>query len=63
MPWCGFEIRDERVAEIFREHVGGAPTQAVAALLGVASRTAARRVQQARDAGLLPATKQGKKKG
>jgi hypothetical protein len=53
----------ERVAEIYREHVGGAPTQAVAALLGVSWRTAARRVQQARDAGLLPATTQGKKKG
>ncbi|MGH3869153.1 MAG: DUF6214 family protein [Pseudonocardiaceae bacterium] len=44
----------ERVASIYREHHGGAPLQAVAKLLSTSRRTAARRVAQAREAGLLP---------
>lgn len=44
----------ERVASIYREHHGGAPLQAVAMLLSTSRRTAARRVAQAREAGLLP---------
>jgi len=44
-----------RVAEVYEQHVaGGAPTAAVQMVLGYDSaRTAARRVQQARTAGLL----------
>jgi hypothetical protein len=52
----------EQVAEIYREHLGGAPTAAVEKLLGYSRRTAARRVRQARDAGLLPETEAGRKK-
>jgi hypothetical protein len=44
----------ERVAAIYREHHGGAPLQTVATLLSTSRRTAARRVAQAREAGLLP---------
>lgn len=52
----------EEVARIYREHVDASPTQAVAMLGGYTTRTAARRVQQARAAGLLPATTPGKRK-
>jgi hypothetical protein len=53
----------EDVARIYREHVDVSPTRAVKLLLGYKSeRTAARRVQQAREAGLLPATTPGKRK-
>ena len=52
----------EEVAKIYREHVDASPTRAVSLLLGYSERTAARRVQQARDAGLLPATTPGKRK-
>jgi hypothetical protein len=53
----------EDVARIYREHVDASPTQVVKLLLGYKSdRTAARRVQQARAAGLLPATTPGKRK-
>lgn len=53
----------EEVARIYREHVDASPTRAVAMLGGYASeRTAARRVQQAREAGLLPKTTPGKRK-
>ena len=53
----------QRVAEIYRENIGGKPTEAVAADLGVAHRTAASYVKQARDAKppLLPPTTKGKK--
>ncbi|WP_300008061.1 hypothetical protein [Pseudonocardia sp.] len=51
----------EEVARIYREHVADAPVKAVAALLGATERTAARRVQQARAAGLLPPTTRGRK--
>jgi hypothetical protein len=49
----------ERVASIYRAHHGGAPLQAVAKLLSISRRTAARRVAQARDAGLLPSSGAG----
>ena len=53
----------EEVARIYREHVDASPTRAVAMLGGYASeRTAARRVQQAREAGLLPKTTPGKRR-
>lgn len=52
-----------RVAEIYREHFDtGKPTQAVERAFGVSKRTAIRYVQDARAAGLLPATVPGKKK-
>jgi hypothetical protein len=53
----------ERVAKVYREHVGQRnPTQIVATVLGYSERTAARRIQQARQAGLLPPTTPGKRK-
>ncbi len=51
----------EQVAEIYREHIRGNPTAAVRSALGLPQRTAARRVQQARAAGLLPPTTRGRK--
>lgn len=47
----------KRVASIYLEYQGGAPLQAVAALLSISRRTAARRVAQAREAGLLPTSR------
>lgn len=52
----------EEVARIYRENLTSSPTRAVALACGYADRTAARRVQQARDAGLLPKTTPGKRK-
>jgi hypothetical protein len=52
----------EDVAKVYREHVDASPTQVVKLLLGYSERTAARRVQQAREAGLLPKTTPGKRK-
>ena len=52
----------EEVARVYREHLEESPTRAVALLLGYSDRTAARRVQQARTAGLLPSTSPGRKK-
>jgi hypothetical protein len=52
----------EEVAKVYREHLDASPTRAVSLLLGYSERTAARRVQQARKAGLLPATTPGKRK-
>ncbi|PSK99753.1 hypothetical protein CLV30_11756 [Haloactinopolyspora alba] len=44
----------ERVAEVYEEHAStGTPTKAVEQLLGYTRRTAARRVQQAKEAGLI----------
>lgn len=54
------ELRE--VAEIYKAHVPGNPTAAVEARLGLSRRTAARRVQQARAAGLLPPTTAGKRR-
>jgi hypothetical protein len=53
----------EQVANVYRDNVDAKPVQQVATILGYGSeRTAARRVQQARDAGLLPPTTPGKRK-
>jgi hypothetical protein len=52
----------EEVARVYRENVDTSPTEAVRVLLGYSKRTAARRVQQAREAGLLPKTTPGKRK-
>jgi len=54
--------RLQKVAEIYRQHFEQRPTEAVARSFGVSHRTAARYVQQARSAGLLPETEPGKKK-
>jgi transposase len=54
--------RLQRIADVYRQHVDGRPTDAVAKAFGVSPRTAARHVGQARDAGLLPPTTPGKKK-
>jgi len=51
------------VADVYRAHLGGAPTQAVASAFGVQGRMASKYVQLARSAGLLPLTTPGKKKG
>lgn len=56
------ELELQRVAEVYREHASGHPVQAVEALLGCSRRTASRRIKQAEEAGLLPATTQGKKR-
>ncbi len=53
----------EQVAKVYAENLQGSPVKAVQAVLGYKSeRTAARRVQQARDEGLLPPTTAGKRK-
>jgi hypothetical protein len=53
----------EQVAKVYRENLKAGPTQAVRLALRYPSdRTAARRVQQAREAGLLAATTPGKRK-
>lgn len=52
----------ERVARVYREHIDHQPTKAVGLILGYTQRTAARRVEQARAAGLLPPTTPGKPK-
>jgi hypothetical protein len=52
----------EEVAKVYRKHLKSDPTAAVARQLGYTHRTAARRVAQAREAGLLPATTPGKRK-
>ena len=53
----------EKVARVYREHIDTRPIQVVRSVCGYKSdRTAARRVQQARAAGLLPKTTPGKRK-
>ncbi|HEY6422638.1 MAG TPA: hypothetical protein VIY28_05180 [Pseudonocardiaceae bacterium] len=52
----------DEVARVYRAHVEASPTRAVELLLGYSARTAARRVAQAREAGLLPRTTPGKRK-
>lgn len=52
----------ERVAKTYRENPES-PTRAVELVLGYSKRTAARRVKQAEEAGLLPVTTPGKKRG
>jgi hypothetical protein len=50
------------VAEVYRRHIDGAPTQAVAKTFGVKPRMASVYVDRARKAGLLPHTTQGKRR-
>jgi hypothetical protein len=50
------------VAEVYRANLNGNPREAVKDLGPFSDRTASRRIEQARAAGLLPKTKQGKKK-
>jgi hypothetical protein len=53
----------EQVAKIYRDNIDSSPTNAVQTLMGYGShRTAARRVQQAEGAGLLPNTTKGKRR-
>lgn len=52
----------QKVAEVYREHITDRPTDSVRAAFGVSHRTAARYVQQAREAGILPETTPGKRK-
>jgi hypothetical protein len=53
----------EQVATVYRDNVDAKPVQQITTIMGYGSeRTAARRVQQARDAGLLPPTTPGKRK-
>jgi hypothetical protein len=54
--------RLQKVADLYRQHVNDRPTEAVARAFGVSHRTAARYVDQARKADLLPPTSPGKKK-
>jgi hypothetical protein len=51
----------ERVAEIYRANISTAPTKAVEHHFQVSQRMAAEYVSRARTAGLLPATRRGKK--
>lgn len=51
----------QQVANIYRAAFSSRPTQAVARAFGFSHRTAARRVADARTAGLLPLTTPGKK--
>jgi hypothetical protein len=51
----------EQVANIYRDHIDGRPTEAVATAFGKDRRTAARYVRLARDAGYLPDTTRGKR--
>lgn len=51
----------ELVARIYRESVAHKPVEAVQFALGTSYRTAARRVEQARAAGLLPKTTKGRR--
>ncbi|MFD3399432.1 hypothetical protein ACFWUU_02070 [Kribbella sp. NPDC058693] len=55
----------EKVARIYREYLNDkhGPTAAVRAAGGYTERTAARRVKQAEEAGLLPKTTPGKRRG
>jgi hypothetical protein len=51
----------EEVAKVYRDNLGGKPTEAVGRQYVVAPRTAAGYVEQARAAGILPPTTRGKK--
>ncbi len=53
----------EQVARVYRENIDGHPVAAVRVTMGYGSeRTAHRRVEQAREVGLLPPTTPGKKR-
>ncbi len=56
------QVELQQVADIYLAHLDSAPAKAVATLLGYADRTAARRVNEARAAGLLPESTQRKRK-
>jgi hypothetical protein len=51
----------ERVAEVYRDHLDGAPTKAVEEAFGVSHRQASNYVRSARDLGALGETTRGKK--
>ena len=61
---CGTVNIEElkKVKETYEAHMGNAPTKAVEEILDYTPRTAARRVQQAREAGLLLSLNKGEKK-
>lgn len=50
----------EQVAEVYRNNIDHAPTEAVSRTFGVKHRMATDYVKQARDRGLLPSTRQGR---
>jgi hypothetical protein len=50
------------VARIYQEHLDAHPAKAVALLGGYTERTAARRIKEAENAGLLPPTTPGRKR-
>lgn len=52
----------EDIARTYRANIDTAPVQIIAERHGLTPRTAARRVEQARAAGLLPKTEKGKRK-
>jgi len=52
----------KKVAQVYRDNIGHAPTKAVAEAFDVKDRMASTYVDRARRAGYLPPTKQGKKK-
>lgn len=54
------ELRE--MARVYKENFNGNPTAAVVAQFGYSRRTIARRLDEARDLGLLPRTSKGKKK-
>lgn len=51
----------QEVAKVYRENVHEHPRRAVEVAFGMSSRTASRRIEQARARGYLPATTQGRK--
>lgn len=51
----------EQVAEVYRQNIDNNPTEAVRRHFGYSARTASRRVNQAREKGLLSRTTQGRK--
>lgn len=58
---AALEAEITRAAEVYRQSIGtGRPRQAVMEKLHLSERTATRRIEQARAAGLLPATTEGK---
>lgn len=51
----------DKVAQVYRDNIDGYPTKAVQHHFQVSQRTAAGYVSKARERGLLPPTKRGKK--
>lgn len=52
----------QKVAEVYREHIDGAPTKVVGETFGVQPRMASKYVDRARQKGFLPPTVRGQKK-